>query len=197
MEENQVMNQTHNTESEKNDTTITLEVKKNSTWFMVFGVVTILLGVVAIVFPFIATLATELFIGGVLVIGGVGGVVNAFHAAKWKGFLLSMLTALLALVVGTLFLLFPLPGVLSLTLLVTVFLAIDGVLRIFLAFRLRPLDQWKWHLFGGMLALVLAGLILAQWPEAAAWIIGLLVGINLFFSGWALVMLASAARRSY
>lgn len=103
MEENQVLNQTYNTKSDKNDTTITHEVKKNRTWFMVLGVVTILLGVAAIVFPFIATLATELFIGGVLVIGGVGGIVNALHAVKWKGFLLSMLTALLALVVGTLF----------------------------------------------------------------------------------------------
>jgi len=196
MEVNQVMNQTDNIKSEKNDTTITHEAKKNRMWFMVLGIVMILLGVAAIVFPFTVTLATELFIGGVLVIGGVGGIVNAFHAVKWEGFLLFMLTALLALGVGTLFLLFPLPGILSLTLLVAVFFTIDGALRIFLAFRLRPLDQWKWQLFSGMLALVLAGLILAQWPEAAAWLIGLLVGINLFVSGWALIMLAAAARRS-
>ena len=175
---------------------ITNEVKENRTWFMVLGVIMILLGIAAIAFPFIATLAMDFFVGGVLVIGGIGGIVNAFRVAKWKGFLLFMLTALLALGVGIFLLLFPFSGILSLTLLVTVFLIIDGVLRIFLAFRLRPYDQWKWQLFGGMLGLVLAGIILAQWPEAATWIIGLLVGVNLVFSGWTLIMLAVTARRA-
>lgn len=172
----------------------TTQVKENRTWFMLLGIMMMILGGAAIVFPFIATLAMELFIGWALVIIGAMGIVSAFQAAKWKGFLLSLLSALLALGIGVLLLLFPLPGILSLTLLVAAYLIVSGILRIFLAFRLRPLDHWGWHLIGGSLALVLALLILTQWPEAATWIIGLLVGVDLIFSGWTLIMLAVATR---
>lgn len=181
---------------QKKHVKFTTEVKENHTWFMVLGVVMVLLGIAAIVFPSVATLAVELFIGWILVFSGVAGIVNAFHVSKWAGFLFSMFGALLALGVGIILLLFPLSGILSLTLLVAAFLIASGLLRIFLAFRLRPLDHWGWHLFGGMLALVLAGLILSQLPEAAAWIIGLLIGVDLIFSGWTLIMLAASARRS-
>jgi uncharacterized membrane protein HdeD (DUF308 family) len=188
------MTQIADTSSKENAAAYTNDVKVNRTWFMVLGIMMILLGGAAIVFPFVATLAMELFIGWALVIIGAMGIVSAFQAAKWKGFLLSMLSALLALGIGVLLLLFPLPGILSLTLLVAAYLIVSGILRIFLAFRLRPLDHWGWHLIGGSLALVLAVLILAQWPEAAAWIIGLLIGVDLIFSGWTLIMLAVATR---
>lgn len=188
------MNQIADTASKEKYAAYTKEVTENRIWFVLLGIMMILLGGAAIVFPFIATLAMELFIGWALVIIGAIGIVNAFQVAKWKGFLLSMLSALLSLGIGVLLLLFPLPGILSLTLLVMAYLIVSGILRIFLAFRLRPLDHWGWHLIGGLLALVLAALILTQWPEAAAWIIGLLVGIDLIFSGWTLFMLAVATR---
>lgn len=190
------MTDTANTTFLKKPGKVTAEVKENRIWFMVLGIVMVLLGIAAIVFPSVATFAVELLIGWILVISGVAGVVNAFHTSKWAGFLLSMFTALLALGVGIILLLFPFSGIFSLTLLLAAFLIASGVLRIFLAFRLRPLDHWGWHLLGGVLALVLAGLILSQLPEAAAWVIGLLIGVDLIFSGWTLIMLAAAARRS-
>ena len=120
---------------------------------------------------------------------------HAFRAARWKGFILAMMGALLSLGIGIL-LLYPLTGILSLTLVIAVFFMAGGLFRILLAFRLRPLDHWGWLLVSGILSLLLAAIILTQWPTAAAWLLGLLVGIDLMFSGWTLLMLGIAAARS-
>ena len=53
---------------------------------------------------------------------------------------------------------------------------------------------WGWTLFSGMVDLVLAYLIWRGWPDSAAWAIGLLVGINMFFLGLSLAMTAIAVR---
>lgn len=99
----------------------------------------------------------------------------------------------MALAVGSLVIFYPLSGVLSLTLLVATFLLIGGILKTILAFRLRPNLLWKWLLFAGGLAVALGLVILAQWPFAAGWVLGVLVGVDLLSSGW--WMLAIAARR--
>lgn len=175
---------------------VTPEVSQHRRGFLVVGILMIVLGTAAIAFPFAATLATELFVGWILAISGVLGIVQAFRASRWKGFLWSLLGALLALGVGILLLFYPLTGILSLTFLLTVFFISGGILRIILAFRLRPHDHWGWLLVSGILALLLAALILSRWPVAAAWVIGLLVGIDLIFTGLTSVMLSMAARRS-
>ncbi|PLW81354.1 hypothetical protein CWI75_16100 [Kineobactrum sediminis] len=177
-------------------TLFTPEVKEKNRWFMVLGVVMFLLGIAAVAFPFVATLAMELLIGWIFTISGVIGMVTAFRTPKWKGFLFEILGSLLALGIGLVLLFFPMAGMLSLTLLVAAFLIASGIFRIFLAFTLRPLDHWGWQIVSGVLALVLAGLILAQLPHAANWVIGLLVGIDLMFSGMIMIMLATTARRS-
>jgi uncharacterized membrane protein HdeD (DUF308 family) len=63
-----------------------------------------------------------------------------------------------------------------------------------MAFQIKPTKGWGWVLFSGILFLVLGGMIWSQFPVSGAWAIGLLVGINLFFSGWRLAMLGIAAR---
>ena len=190
------MNGTTNPAMKKPYVSVTAEVNEHRRGFLVVGILMIILGTAAIAFPFTATLATELFIGWILAISGVLGIVQAFRASKWKGFLWSLLSALLALGVGTLLLFYPLTGILSLTFLLIVFFISGGILRIILAFRLRPHDHWAWLLVSGILALLLAVLILSQWPVAAAWLIGLLVGIDLIFTGLTSVMLSLVARRS-
>jgi uncharacterized membrane protein HdeD (DUF308 family) len=175
-------------------THVTAEVHEHRNWFLLVGVLMVVLGVAAIAFPFAATMAIEVLIGWILVISGLAGILQAYRSARWKGFLLTLLGALLALAVGALLLLYPLTGALSLTLLIAAFFLTGGGLRVLLALKVRPLDQWGWMLASGVLALAIAVLILVQWPEAAAWIIGLLVGVDLIFGGWTSIMLALAAR---
>jgi len=181
---------------EHGQSVITSEVRENRSWFLALGIAMILLGIAAIAFPFSATLAVELLLGWILLVNGVFGIVHAFRSCRWKGFTLVMLGALLSLGVGILLLLYPLTGILSLTLVIAVFFTAGGILRILLAFQLRPLDHWGWLLLSGILSLLLATIIMTQWPAAAAWLLGLLVGIDLVFGGWTLVLLGMAAARS-
>jgi uncharacterized membrane protein HdeD (DUF308 family) len=175
---------------------VTAEVREHRNWFLGLGVLLVALGIAAIIFPVAATLAIEVVIGWILVISGVAGIVQAYRAARWKGYLFTLLGALLSLAIGALLLLYPLTGALSLTLVIAAFFFAGGVVRVLLALKVRPLDHWGWTLASGILALAIAVLILVQWPEAAAWVIGLLVGVDLLFGGWTSILLALAARRS-
>jgi len=170
------------------------DVRRHRGWFLALGSLMIVLGIAAIAFPFTASLAVTLTVGMVLIIAGVGQLVHAISMPRWRGFFITLLGALLALAVGALVLFYPLSGILSLTLLVATFLLVGGVLKMILAFRLRPDLNWNWLLFAGGLAVVLGLVILSQWPFSAAWILGVLVGVDLVSSGW--WMLAIAARDS-
>ncbi len=88
----------------------------------------------------------------------------------------------------------PLLGVLSLTLLLAVFLLVEGILELALYFRIRQVRHAGWVLFDGIVTLILGILIWAQWPSSAVWVIGTLVGISLIFSGISRLMLALAVR---
>jgi uncharacterized membrane protein HdeD (DUF308 family) len=141
-----------------------------------------------------ATLTIELLVGSLFLVGGIAQLVQAFTGRNWKGFALHILGAILAVVAGGLLLWSPLGGVITLTLLLIAYFIADGMFKIMLAFQVRPELNWGWLLFSGIIAMILAGLIWANFPGSAAWAIGLLVGINMIFGGWTLVMLAMAAR---
>lgn len=171
-------------------------VRRHRTSFLTLGLVMVALGLVAIALPFAATLAVEVFLGVILLLRGALEVFHAFRAADWKGFAWSLAGGVLALAVGLLLLFYPLTGMLTLTLLVAAFFLIGGVARVILATQLRPMDHWGWMLVSGILALLLAGLILWQLPEAAGWVVGLLVGIDLVFAGVTFALLGATARRA-
>ena len=154
-----------------------------------------MLGAAAIAMPLLAALAVELLLGWLLVIGGIAQAFHAFGQKQWGGFLWQLLMGVLYLVVGGMLLIEPLRGVLTLTFLLAVFFVVEGILRIILSLRLRPVQNWGWMLVSGLVTLVLGALIWANWPSAAVWAIGMLVGIDMIFGGWSLIMLASAARK--
>ena len=175
----------------KNKKTNKLDTLKQK-WlrFLVFGIALIVLGAMAITFPLIATFTIEMVIGWVLVIGGIAHGLHAFGARAWSGFFSTLLTGVLYVIFGIFMLTSPLIGVVTITLLLVAFLIAEGVFKIIIAFQLRPLPNWGWMLFGGFMALLLGFLIWAQWPSSAVWVIGLFVGVDIIFSGWAVVMIA-------
>lgn len=175
-------------------TTVSTEFSGNRNWFLGLGIISALLGIAAIVFPLVAALAIELLIGWILVLSGIFGLIHGWRAGRWRGFHFSLVSSLFALGIGLLLLLFPRSGILSLALLVSFFFIVTGIMRIMTAWRLRPLKGWPWLLVSGIIPLVLALFILMLWPEAAGWVIGILLGIDLLFSGITLMLLATAAR---
>jgi uncharacterized membrane protein HdeD (DUF308 family) len=172
-------------------------VHQHSTLFLVEGIVLAILGVLAIMLPNIATLAVELLVGWLLLITGVVGLVTTFWMRQAPGFWWSMISAIISIVAGVLLLIWPLTGVISLTIVLIAFFLIEGITSIMYAIEHRRelSGRWGWMLASGIITLILALLIWARLPSTAAWAIGLLVGIDLVFGGVALIGMALAARK--
>lgn len=169
-------------------------LQKGWRWLLGVGILLSILGLLLIVAPVLGTLAIDLLVGWFLIIGGVAQLIHAFMEKAWRGFLLELLSGILYAVVGVLLVLHPMEGAQALTIFLAAFLTIEGIVRIVMALRVRPGHGWGWLLFGGIITVILAILIWSQLPDAALWVIGLLVGINLLFTGWSLTMMAIAVR---
>jgi len=155
------------------------------------GLIFTILGFLAAALPVISTLSTELLIGSLLI---VGGIVQLYRAIKGypvnPGFWGSIFTGSLYFIFGILLVLFPVAGLLSLTMLLTFFFIMEGIAKIVLAIQLHPTRRWGLFLISGLLAFIMSFIIWAGWPESAFWVIGLLVGINMLFFGLSLIFLA-------
>jgi len=165
--------------------------------FITEGVVLLVLGLAAIVVPPIASLAVAIFLGWLFLVSGMVGLLTTYWMRHAPGFWWSLLSAVLALVVGVVLIGWPIGGVLSLTLVLITFFLIEGIASIMYALEHRRQlpDRWGWMLASGIVDLVLAALIFIGLPATAAWAIGLLVGINMVFGGVALIAMAMTARR--
>jgi uncharacterized membrane protein HdeD (DUF308 family) len=164
--------------------------------FLIEGIILVVLGLAAIVIPPIATLAVELLFGWLFLLSGIVGAITTFMMRQAPGFWWSLVSAILAIAVGVMLLLWPLSGVLTLTLVLVAFFIIEGVASILFALEHKRelTGRWGWMLASGIIDLILAAVIMAGLPVTAAWALGLLVGINMVFGGTALIGMALHAR---
>jgi uncharacterized membrane protein HdeD (DUF308 family) len=171
-------------------------VRRNWGWYVLLGVCLVILGVIAIGSPLAMALTTTVAVvlfGCLLMVGGVLQAVMGVWERRWSGFFLDLLAGLLDLVVG--FIIIANPGLAEvvLTLFIALWLMFGGLFRIVVAFTV-PFHHRVWLGLGGVIELVLGIMILNRWPGSSFWVIGLFIGIDLIFRGWALVMLGLTAR---
>ena len=164
--------------------------------YLVEGIILVVLGLIAIIVPPIATLAVELLFGWLFLLSGIVGLITTFWMRDAPGFWWSLLSGVLGIAAGIVLLVWPLSGVLSLTLVLIVFFTIEGIASIMYALEhKRELSgRWGFMLASGIIDLIIAAIILFGLPGSAAWALGLLVGINLAFGGAALIAMALHAR---
>jgi uncharacterized membrane protein HdeD (DUF308 family) len=177
---------------------VTRSISRHWRLFLAEGIILLVLGMAAIAVPPIAGLAATIILGWLFLLAGIAGLVATFAARQMPGFGWSLISALLALLGGLVLLWNPLAGLLTLTYVLIAYFAIDGALMIALAFEHRRelSSRWQWMMLNGVIDLVLAVLIIAALPGAAAWALGLLLGIDLVFGGATLIAMALAARRA-
>jgi len=161
-----------------------------STLLTAEAVLLIVLGVAALILPVTAGLALSLVLGIILVLSGGFGLVSAFgsgsrHPRGW-----SLLSAIVALLVGIVILVNPFAGAVALTVLLGLYLLVDGVaiIGIALSHRRRMTARWSWLLASGVLDLVLAVVLIFMNAIGSAVLIGIVVGIDLIAAGIALLM---------
>jgi uncharacterized membrane protein HdeD (DUF308 family) len=171
------------------------EVGKNWGWMLALGIIMIVLGTIGLGMTFGLTLVGVLFFGWLLVIGGVFQVLDAFKCKGWKSVLWHVLISLVYIAAGATAIYDPVGASLALTALIAGALIAVGVLRVIMAFQVSGGPRW-WLLLGGLLALVLGGMIFAEWPVSGLWVIGLFIAIELIMNGWTYVMLSLAARQA-
>jgi len=164
--------------------------------FLVEGIILVILGLLAIAIPPIATFAVAILIGMLFLLSGIVGLITTFWMRNAPGFGWSLVSAILGIVAGLVLLISPATGALSLTLILILFFTIEGVASIMFALdHKRELSgRWGWMLASGIVDLILAVIILVGLPGTAAWALGLLVGINMVFGGSALIAMALHAR---
>jgi uncharacterized membrane protein HdeD (DUF308 family) len=162
-------------------------------WFVIVGVALVVLGTIALGSVVIASLAAAVAIGALLLVAGAFEVVGAFWCRGWSGFFLHLLSGVLSIVVGLLFLRAPGEALAALTLLIACFLMATGIFKIVVALMHR-FAHWGWALASGILDLVLGFLIWMEWPASALWVIGMFVGISLVFRGFTWIALGLSLR---
>jgi uncharacterized membrane protein HdeD (DUF308 family) len=188
---------TEKSEIEKIQTAVTESLHAHWAIFLIEGIVLIVLGLMAVAVPMLATLAVAILIGWLLLVSGGVGLITSIWMRRAPGFLWSLLSAILGIVAGVVLLWWPVSGALSLTVILTAFLTVEGILSIMYALEhKRDLSgRWGMMLLSGVVDLFLAAMIFLGLPATAAWAIGLLVGINLVFGGSALAAMALHARK--
>ncbi len=176
-----------NTEIQEVQQNILNYLQKHWKLFAAEGVFFIFLGSTAIIIPQVFSLGVALFLGWLLLIGGIFQIIRAFKMMNMPGAGLWLFSGFLQAIIGYFLIAKPLQGVLTLTMLLTVFFALEGVVKIYLALMMRPLARWGWVCFSGFTSLLLAVIVWAGWPGTASWVLGLLLGINMIFLGGSLL----------
>ena len=172
-------------------------VRKHWKALLIEGVLLVILGLAAIIIPTVASIAVTVLLGGLFLTGGLVGLALLIWTQRTPGFWWSLLSAVLAAGIGIIILARPVQGTLTLTLVLSGYFAAEGVVTIMYALlhRREPATRWGWLIASGILDLVVGGLIIAGLPGSALWAIGLLVGIDLVFGGFALIRMALAGRK--
>ena len=172
-------------------------LRRNAGWLMAAGVALVILGILGLGAVALLSLASAIWFGAMILVGGVVVVIDAFRHQGWKSRVLHILIGLLYVAVGLMTFANPLLATASLTLLAGAALVATGVLRLVVAFQNRELPAWGWIAVSGALSLLLGGMILAQWPGSSLWVLGTFFAIELIFQGWAAIALARAIRSTF
>ncbi|WP_172297079.1 HdeD family acid-resistance protein [Pseudoruegeria sp. HB172150] len=170
-------------------------IRKKRGWFIFLGIVMIIAGMVAIIYPFMATIAAKILFGWIMMVSGALTLWHAFQTRTWGSTIWNLLIGILTLGVGVYLAFFPLTGILVITLVLGVTFLIEGIMEVIMGFQNRDNKGWGWVVASGVATLILGGLLLYGFPGTAVWALGILVGIHFITSGSSMLALAMAAKR--
>jgi uncharacterized membrane protein HdeD (DUF308 family) len=168
-------------------------IRKNWGWLLAFGIVQIIVGILAVSFAFSATIVSVVMLGVLLLIAAGVQIAAAILARNWSGFFLFLMLGIVYAVAGALMIQAPLLAAEGLTLMLAAVYLVGGTLRIIGAL-VKRFPSWGWVLLNGVITALLGLLILQQWPWTGLWVLGLFIGIDLVINGVCLSALAVNVR---
>lgn len=163
-------------------------------WLCGLGILLVLLGMAAIGASVLVTMATMVFIGCLMVLGGLLQTMSAISMRGWSGFYIDLMAGILSTVIGVVIISHPGATAVALTLLIAVLLMLSGIFRIIAGLSVNYQNR-NWLILHGVTNLLLSFVIMSDWPVSASSLIGLFIGIDMMFNGWSLIMLGLVVRR--
>ena len=173
----------------------TAPLRAKSGWIIALGAVYLIAGFIALGSVMMATVASVLIVGVMMIIAGVAEVFSAFQIKSWGKFLLWVLLGLLYIIAGFVTFQNPLLAAVLLTLILGASLVASGIMRIILAFNMKRETPWIWVALSGVITVLLGVLILARWPVSSLYILGLFLGIDLIMAGAGWIGIGFGLRR--
>ena len=160
------------------------------------GIISAVLGAIAIIVPPLASVTITYLVGILLLIGAVAYVAEAISRGSTGHRIWSALLAVLYVFAGVWLIINPVSGTITLTWILAIFFLLIGVLRLIAGIASRgKVPNAGWTIVNGVLSILIAVLVIGDLPSSAAWAIGLLVGIQLLFDGIALIATAMAGKK--
>ncbi|WP_392552685.1 HdeD family acid-resistance protein [Orbus wheelerorum] len=170
------------------------QLKNNWGWFFIVGIILVILGFLALSYEFLATVFSIYFIGTLLLIAGI---VQALHSFRLKGVGQTALWAVMGvlyIIAGILSFTQPIAVSAAFTLIISFLLIVSGITQIINALHNKGFPKWGWWLFSGIITLVLGLMIMMGWPNNSLWVLGMFLGIDLIFQGWAYIAVGLAIK---
>jgi uncharacterized membrane protein HdeD (DUF308 family) len=156
-------------------------------WFVALGVGLVVVGILALGDVMAFAVISVIFIGAMLVVGGIFQIVHAFMTRDWRAFALNLFMGVLYVVAGLLVMREPVQTSVILTLFVIAALLVGGITRVIVALQHRHLVRWWLLLVGGVisiiLAIILAIMLYGMLPWSGLWILGTLIAVELLVQG--------------
>ena len=169
-------------------------VKRYSLWYLLQGVLMVVAGVLAFIYPLLASVALIYLLAWVLIVSGAVQAIGLIGARHVPHYWLQLISVVIAILIGVLLLRQPESGLLIMTLLLIVFFMVEGISKVIFALTIRPFPNWGWVFASGLVGIVLGVYLLMNMPVSAEWVLGVLLGIQLICEGAALAYLAWQVR---
>ena len=170
-------------------------VRRNSLLYLLQGILMVITGVLALIYPALASIAIVRLLGWVLIVSGIFQGIGLIGASEVPYFWMELLSAVLAIVIGVLLLRHTDAGLLFFSMLFLIYFMIEGLVKVIFAFIIRPFPNWGWVLASGLLAIAFALYLLANFSTVSDWMLGTLLGVLLVVEGTALSSLAWRVRQ--
>ncbi|MFM8612302.1 MAG: HdeD family acid-resistance protein [Actinomycetota bacterium] len=172
-------------------------LSKNWKLLLAGGIISVVLGLIAIIVPPLASVGITILVGILLLVGAVGMVAEAISRGTTGHRIWSAILAVLYVIAGVWLLINPVEGTITLTIVLIVFFLVIGLFRLIAGIQGRGagVPNAGWMIVNGILSVAIAVLVLLDLPSSAAWAIGLLVGIQLLFDGMMLITTAMAGKK--
>ena len=154
-----------------------------------WGFAVMLLGMLAIMAPFVSGLAVTATVAVLITAAGLSMTVYAFKAGSFGKGLLQFLFGGITVLCGVAMFSTPMQSMLTLTGILLAYFLVDGIFAITSGIRGKGAPGWGWMIVSGIASIVLAIILWRQWPVSGEYAVGLLVGIRLIFTGWSIAML--------